>query len=70
MKRGEFLKHMRRYGCVPVREGASHTLYQNLANGQVEAVPRHTELRNLLLKRICRRLGIPSPWDRDDKKRR
>jgi len=64
MKRHEFLKHLRRNGCVPVREGASHSLYQNLANGRIEAIPRHTELKNRLLRGICQRFEIPSPWDK------
>jgi len=67
MKRHEFLRHLRRNGCVAVREGASHTLYQNPANGRIEAIPRHTELRNRLLRGICHRLEIPSPWDSGDK---
>ena len=43
------------------REGASHSLWMNLANGAVEAVPRHTEIRNILANKICRNLGIPEP---------
>jgi hypothetical protein len=34
------------------REGAAHSLWTNPANGAVEAVPRHTEIVNLLAKKI------------------
>jgi mRNA interferase HicA len=41
------------------REGASHSLWTNPANGAVEAVPRHTEVPNILVQKICRNLGVP-----------
>jgi len=34
------------------REGGAHSLWTNSANGAVEAVPRHTEIPNLLAKKI------------------
>jgi mRNA interferase HicA len=59
MKRSTLLQHLRRHGCVLKREGASHSLWMNPANGAVEAVPRHTEISNNLARKICRGLGIP-----------
>jgi len=59
MKRSELLRHLRRNGCTLKREGASHSLWANPATGQVEAVPRHAEIPNLLAKKICRGLSIP-----------
>ena len=59
MKRGELLRHLRRHGCTLKREGASHSLWQNPATGQIEAVPRHNEIPNLLAKKLCRGLSIP-----------
>jgi mRNA interferase HicA len=59
VKRGSLLRHLRQHGCVLKREGASHSLWTNPINGAVEAVPRHTEISNLLAKKICRNLGIP-----------
>ena len=59
MKRSALLQHLRRHGCVLKREGASHSLWMNPANGAVEAVPRHTEIPNNLARKICRGLGIP-----------
>ena len=59
MKRSELLRHLRRNGCTLKRGGASHSLWANPATGQVEAVPRHAEIPNLLAKKICRGLSIP-----------
>ena len=59
MKRSSLLKHLRQHGCVLKREGGSHSLWTNPANGVVEAVPRHTEISNVLANKICRNLGIP-----------
>jgi mRNA interferase HicA len=41
------------------REGAAHSLWSNPTNGTVEAVPRHTEISDLLARKICRGLGVP-----------
>ncbi len=61
MKRQRLLRHLRRHGCTLKREGAAHSLWVNPSNGQVEAVPRHTEIPNLLTKKICRGLSVPEP---------
>jgi len=59
MKRQAFLRHLRRYGCYLKREGGSHSLWINPVNGSVEAVPRHAEIPDKLIKKICKGLGIP-----------
>ena len=59
MKRHELLRHLRRHGCYLKREGAAHSLWCNPQNGQVQAVPRHTEIPNRLAQRICQALGLP-----------
>jgi predicted RNA binding protein YcfA (HicA-like mRNA interferase family) len=61
VKTGALLRHLRQHGCVLKREGGAHSLWTNPANGAVEAVPRHTEIPNLLAKKICRNLGVPEP---------
>ena len=58
MKRESLLRHLRRHGCYLKREGRAHSLWCNPQTGQVEAVPRHTEIPNLLAKKICRGLSI------------
>jgi hypothetical protein len=35
------------------------SLWLNPATGGVEGVPRHTEIPNLLSRKICRGLGVP-----------
>ncbi len=60
MKRGDLLRHLRSHGCYLKREGASHSLWCNATTGQVEAVPRHTEISNNLARKICRGLSVPA----------
>ena len=59
MNTGALLRHLRRHGCVLKREGASHALWTNPRTGQVEAVPRHIEIPNVLARKICRGLSVP-----------
>jgi mRNA interferase HicA len=61
MKRERLLRHLRVHGCVIRREGKEHTLWENPATGHAEAIPRHSEIANLLAKRICRKLSTPDP---------
>jgi mRNA interferase HicA len=59
VKRSALLQHLRRHGCYLKREGRAHSLWCNPATGALEAVPRHTEISNILAGKICRGLGIP-----------
>lgn len=61
MKRSSLLHHLRKHGCVLKREGGSHSLWMNPVNGTVQAIPRHTEIPNVLARKICRDLEIPDP---------
>lgn len=61
MKRTALLKHLRRFGCCLKREGAAHSLWINPQTGQMEAIPRHAEVVDLLARKICRGLSIPEP---------
>jgi len=61
VKRGDLLRHPRRQGCYLKREESAHSLWCNPATGAVEAVPRHTEIANLLATKICRGLSVPEP---------
>ena len=53
MRRNSLLQHLRRHGCYLKREGRSHSLWSNPDTGAVEAVPRHSEVANLLARKIC-----------------
>ncbi|MEL6612182.1 MAG: type II toxin-antitoxin system HicA family toxin [Bacteroidota bacterium] len=59
MKQRALLKHLRKHGCILKREGRSHSLWMNPRTGEVEAVPRHTEVANILARKICRGLSVP-----------
>jgi predicted RNA binding protein YcfA (HicA-like mRNA interferase family) len=59
MKRNTLLKHLRKHGCILKREGSSHSLWLNPNTGEVEAVPRHTEIPDRLAHKICRGLTVP-----------
>ena len=59
MKRSTLLQHLRKHGCYLKREGRGHSLWCNPKSGALEAVPRHTEIPNLLARKICRNLSVP-----------
>jgi hypothetical protein len=61
MKRRELLRHIEAHGCRLKREGAEHSLYDNPATREMQAVPRHNEVADILARRICRRLSVPDP---------
>ena len=60
MKRTEFLKHLADHNCVLVREGANHSIFINQLNRKQTTIGRHQELSNLLCRKICKQLDIPS----------
>lgn len=61
MKRRDLDHHLQSHGCQLLREGAKHSLYVNPENYQTSAVPRHREINDFLVRKICRDLGIPEP---------
>ncbi len=57
MKRTALIRHLEGHGCVLLREGAKHSRYINLADtSRISTVPRHTEIADLLARKICRQL--------------
>lgn len=59
MKRAALLRFLRQHGCHLKREGGAHSLWANPQTGVVEAVPRHSEIPDVLARKICRQLGVP-----------
>lgn len=59
MKRIGLLKHLRMHGCVLKREGRGHSPWLNLRTGHTEAVPRHTDIVDILARKICRGPSVP-----------
>jgi mRNA interferase HicA len=57
MKRRDLEKRLRHAGCYLKREGSSHTLWTNPRTGVVEAIPRHTEIKEPLAWKILKSLG-------------
>jgi len=58
MKRKELEKRLKLAGCYLKREGRSHSLWINPKTGVVEAIPRHTLIKEPLAKKILRNLGV------------
>jgi mRNA interferase HicA len=61
VKRRDLLAHLRKHGCQKVREGRRHSWWGNPANNRRSSIPRHTEIGEGLVKKICKDLGIPEP---------
>ena len=59
MKRTVLLRHLRKHGCFLKREGRSHSLWCNPLTGHMEAIPRHVEIADRLVQKICHSLSIP-----------
>lgn len=58
MKRKKFIRYLRSQGCEMLREGGRHSWWHNPALNKRSAVPRHTEIKDILAKKICKDLGI------------
>lgn len=61
MKRRELVRHLESNGRPLKREGGSHSIYWNPATGRREPVPRHSEIPDILVRKICRALDVPQP---------
>ena len=61
MKRTALLKHLKRHGCELFREGRKHSVFCNPALRLTSTVPRHTEIVDILVNKICKDLGISPP---------
>jgi len=61
VKRRELIRHLEENGCLFLREGGKHTIYYNPINNRTSAVPRHTEIVDVLVVKICKDLEIARP---------
>jgi predicted RNA binding protein YcfA (HicA-like mRNA interferase family) len=61
MKRRALLSHLQEQGCIPVREGASHSIWSNPKTGRKETIPRHNDIKKQLAHSICRHLSVTVP---------
>ncbi|MGD0091605.1 MAG: type II toxin-antitoxin system HicA family toxin [Planctomycetota bacterium] len=55
------MRHLMSHDCFFLREGHSHTVFKNAVSGLQSSVPRHTEVGEKLVRKICKDLGIPAP---------
>ena len=61
MKRTDVVRHLETLGCYLLREGRKHSVFVNPVNNQATTVPRHREINEFLVRKICRDLGIAEP---------
>jgi predicted RNA binding protein YcfA (HicA-like mRNA interferase family) len=57
VKRRDLERKLQIAGCYLKLEGASHSLWINPKTGVVEAVPRHTEIKEPLAKKIMKNVN-------------
>jgi mRNA interferase HicA len=57
LKRRQLIQDLHAAGCHFLRAGGRHDLYVNPATGKVAAVPRHTEVKEYVAKKIKKDLG-------------
>lgn len=61
MKRTDLLRHLLGQGCELLREGGRHSVFINRRAGKSSTVPRHREINDFLVKKICKDLEIQQP---------
>lgn len=61
MKRRDLIRHLETQGCDFLREGGNYTVYVNRALKKTSTVPRHKEINDFLVYKICKDVGIPKP---------
>ena len=58
MKRIKLIKYLKSQGCILLREGKKHSWWYNPVLNKRSSVPRHSEIKDILAKKICKDLGI------------
>ena len=61
MKRIDFIRHLEAQGCEFLREGSKHTVYVNRQTQKTSTVPRHREINDLLVRKICKDFQVDAP---------
>ena len=57
MKRIELIRNIEKTGARFVRHGSDHDWYKNHKTGIAEAIPRHRDIKEVLAKKIIKRLS-------------
>lgn len=58
MKRSELIRYLNAQGCELLREGGRHSWWQNPQQNRRSAIPRHSEISDILANKICKDLGV------------
>ncbi|MFN9622013.1 MAG: type II toxin-antitoxin system HicA family toxin [Cyanobacteriota bacterium] len=61
MKRRDLLRYLNGHGREQLREVENHSWWWNPTQNRRSSIPRHTEIRELLVRKICKDLGLPPP---------
>ena len=61
MKRLDLIRYLEMQGCRYMREEGNHTVYVNPVARKVTAIPRHREINENLVMKICKDLDLPAP---------
>jgi predicted RNA binding protein YcfA (HicA-like mRNA interferase family) len=54
-------RHLREHDCVLKRQGGNHAIWERPDTKAWTSVPRHREIKDYLVRGICKQLDIPVP---------
>ena len=57
MKRVELIKQLNARGAIFVRHGSNHDLFMQPKNGNTEPVPRHSDIKEFIARKILKNLS-------------
>lgn len=63
MEPNDFIKHLGENGCVIVRKGSKHEIWENIESGAAVSVPRLNVLKKDTVRQACKELMISSPFN-------
>jgi len=58
MKRKDLVKYLLKNNCIFLREGPKHSIFFNSLTKKSSTIPCHSEIDDLLARKICRDLGV------------
>ncbi|QQO54905.1 MAG: type II toxin-antitoxin system HicA family toxin [Thiohalocapsa sp. PB-PSB1] len=61
MKRTKLLQHLGAHDCELLREGSRHSIWRNTRTGALTTVPRHSEVKEIMVRKICKDLEVNAP---------
>ncbi|TAJ93916.1 MAG: type II toxin-antitoxin system HicA family toxin [Gammaproteobacteria bacterium] len=61
MKRRDLIRYLESAGCHFLREGGRHSWWHNPVLNKRSAIPRHRDINDQLVHKICRDLGVNPP---------